>query len=582
MRRFKGRFTQIARSVRARTQTAATRFPVAVLAIFCASLAANAEIADALPMTSDALLRLESALFSAAAAAIAATLASEAYHARRGIDLIVQSLAAILVAAGVWYGLRWGIFAPALIGGILLAIPLAPYLRRGDGLTFWTFAAKMIVGGAFAFAAVIIFVTGVLAIIYMIGFLFEFEIEGSIDTHIFITALTLVGPWFVLGQIPKAFDDRIVVTDEDHSVRAIALLAGWVSAPLALVAALVLYLYGAKIIVTGDVPKGEIGWIVSVFALLTVSLRIAAEPIEASGGAALRLFCRIWPWTLVLPLGLLAYAVWLRIDAEGLTVSRYYLALGGISAGMIALVGLISGRRLDIRWLVAIPAALCLMSSFGPQGVAQSVGRSQTDRLQALFKGDLKPETTGQLSDAERRQARSRIYALDNVDQLDRLASIASAGRAVANGEATDASLVIEALGLQAFADSQALISEDLRRYTLIDTAGYDRFALSLTAETKGGRGESEAPTGNGEPSIWLDGDNLVVDIAGMRDRFALTLTNLDNWRKQSSNKPAAPMTLRGEGGRTLGLVPVRAMRKADGAIVSISGHLLYTAREWR
>ncbi|MER0239636.1 DUF4153 domain-containing protein [Fulvimarina sp. MAC8] len=533
-------------------------------------------------MTSDELLRLEAALFSAAAVAIAVTLVSEENQARRVVDLLVQSLAATIVAAGVWYGLEWGIFTPALIGAIVLAIPLAPYLGRGGGLAFWTFTAKMAVGGALAFAAVIIFVVGVLAIIYMIGFLFEFEIEGSIDTHIFVTALTLIGPLFALGQVPNDFDERIVIAEHDHSVRGVALLAGWISAPLALVAAVVLYFYGAKILVSGEVPKGEIGWIVSVFALLTVSLRIVAEPIQASGGAALRLFCRIWPWTLILPLGLLAYAVWLRIDAEGLTVWRYYLALGGICAALIAIVGLIFGRRLDIRWLVGIPAAVLLVSSFGPQGVVQSVGRSQAERIQTLFERDLSAENSALLSDADRQEARSRIYALDDVDQLDRLASLPGCGQAFSGDSPAGPYAVISLLGLQASADSQALITEDVRQPRLIDTAGFDRLALSLSADTDGTLGEGDVRGEGDGPSIWLDGGDLVVEVEGVADRFAVSIADVSELQNQELPETDARLTLRSESGRTIALLPIRAARKTDGTIVSITGHLLYTAEEWR
>nr|BAT31583.1 glucose-inhibited division protein A [Fulvimarina pelagi] len=557
-------------------------------------MAANLETPDYARFAFDSFLRLEAALFAGAAGAVAGTLLLEARGVSAPARYGVQMVCALVFGLAVWFGLDWGVYPPALVIGLTLAIPLAPYLARGDGLSFWSFTVLAFVGVVLAFAAVLIFVTGVIAIIEMIAFLFDIDAGSSVQEHIFITAITLVGPLFALGRIPTRFDERIEIGEKEQFVRGIALLAGWVSAPLALVAALVLYLYAAKILVTGIVPNGEIGWIVSFFSLLTVLLRIAAEPIRDLGGVALRVFAKIWPWLLILPLGLLGYAVWTRIAAEGFTIARYYLALEGFAAAILAGLAIALRNRLDIRWLAGIPVVLILLSSFGPQGVASTVGRSQSDLIFATMGSEPPSEDASTLSDGARQVVRSRIYALAEVDQLDRLSGLTQGGFEFSGEKSYEqARLVIATLGLEASEVGQPVRTARFERFGVIDIAGFDRFAPALTAR-RSDEGEARAirnaapEDGLGAnvdlPIAWFEGKTLLLTIGDVTDSFVIDADEIEPTLEvpRSSSATGAPsISLASENGRTITLVVLAFESSETGEISFLEADLLYREEDW-
>ncbi|WP_416186701.1 DUF4153 domain-containing protein [Fulvimarina sp. 2208YS6-2-32] len=573
-----------------------------MLLVLIASFVANLAIEEVSGFALEDLLRLEAALFAGAAAAVAAALFLEARGMEAAIRYGAQLLAAFLFGSAVWFGLDWGVYPPALIVGLTLAIPLAPYLGRGDGMSFWTFTVFLVIGTMLAFAAVLVFVLGVVAIIEMIAFLFDLNPPTSVNRHIVVTALTLVGPLFALGRVPSQFDETVDIGEDEHFVRGIALLAGWVTAPLALVAGLVLYLYGAKILATSVVPKGEIGWIVSTFSLLVVLLRIAAEPIQKIGGVALRLFCRIWPWLLILPLGLLAYAVWTRIEAEGVTIARYYLALEGLGAAILTVLALLRRRQFDIRWLAGIPVAMVLLSAFGPQGVADAVGRSQADRIARVFTGELDAKAVEALDARARGEIRSRIYALAEVDQLDRLKNL-FAYDAVARGNTPreTARAVIVALDLDAPPQQESSVTIAFARTEPVDIEGFDRIAfavrfgaatapdaLSDEAQNRpalkdAGQGSDAAPRPTGR--IDRETGQLIVRIGGTTDRFALESKLAETEREASAQSgrrsDLAPLELEGRGGRSIRLLVTQASVAGEGELAGFEADLLFRSSEW-
>ncbi|WP_158555063.1 DUF4153 domain-containing protein [Fulvimarina endophytica] len=561
-----------------RTGTGVSRFPIVILLIALASLAANLEMADGLDLGDTSFLRLEAALFAGALGAIAGALVFEVRGYGLVIRYIVQTAAAGLFSLAVWFGLEWAIYPPALIFGLVFAVPLAPFVGRGDADVFWTFSLSIIVGILLAFTAVLVFVLGLLAIIEMVAFLFDVDAGSGLQRHILTTGFTLIGPLFALGRIPARFDERIRVDEGHQFVRSVALLAGWVSAPLILVSGIVLHLYGLKILGTGDVPRGEIGWIVSVFVVLTLSLRVVCEPIRTLGGKALALFDRIWPYTLVLPLALLAYAAWLRIESEGFTIERYYLALLVLTGTIIAGMAIAVPRRAGARFIVGVPVGLAILSSFGPQGVVDTVGRSQSIRLEAILPSDAGDETdnAGELDPAQKAEARSRIYALAQVDQLDRVSRFADDPASPGRSAYDRANALIDRLSLRAGparSVDRTVVFE--RQGDSLDIAGYDRLAMSLVFSTF-------SDTSAGLVTGRLQGTVLVLRIGTQEARFVLDPEVFDALGSYPGKASAArPSIILRASGRTIGIVPSKAIFDGTGRLIELSGDVLFRNAEW-
>ena len=92
-------------------------------------------------------------------------------------------------------------------------------------------------------------------------------------------------------------------------------------------------------------------------------------------------FLRIWPYILIVPIVLLAYALYLRIGAYGVTPDRYLLALFGLVLAILVVLQRFPTLRGDIRLMVVVPALALLLASFGPQGASSVSLRSQVHRF---------------------------------------------------------------------------------------------------------------------------------------------------------------------------------------------------------
>ena len=516
-----GRFS---RSLAIGASLATGRFPVAALVIVVLSGLTNLAIAGSYPIPEDQLVRVVLALHAAAAAAVAIRLAAESRAMRQSLQMLLPLVAAIAAGLVIWTATPLWLLAPPLITALTLAIPLAPYVARPDDARFWSFTLWAFVSATLAFLSVLLFVLGVSAILEMIRYLFGIGLSTDAYGHIYATALTLVGPLVALGRVPTDFDETTTSGPGDRLAQGVRFLFDWVAAPLALVTALVLHLYAAKILF-GEVPKNEIGWIVSFYALLVLSIRVVIDPFAATGGPATRLFARLWAWMMIVPLALLAYAVGIRIAAEGFTLERYYLALATLVAVLVVAVQALPRLRGDIRLMCGLPLALLALSAVGPWGAGATVGRSQTAMIEDSLLG---PKAPSSLDAAGQEQLRSRLYALGEVGELPRvLPLLPEPLRTEMSKRANDdpdglQDLMLTGLGLgygQVVESGPVYRTFIAAKPTLLALDGFDvavpeRVVMPTTEEAR--------PPVASSVVLKLVGQDLDIGVSGQSDRFGL------------------------------------------------------------
>lgn len=582
-----GPLARFSRSLAFGARLAMGRFPVAVLVVLVFAGLSNLAVESIYPIPEDDLLRLMTALYGAAVVSIAVRLAAESHGWAPALRLFLPVLAAVLLGMVIWTAPTFWIVAPTLTLAVTLSIPLAPFIARPDGARFWAFTLWTAVGMTLAFLSVLLFTLGLSAILEMVRFLFGVGLGETAYGHIYVTALTLVGPLFALGRIPGDYDAVVLVDSGDRLASGLRLLFDWVAAPLALVTAVILHLYAAKMAVLGEVPKNEIGWIVTFYAVLVLALRIAADPFVHAGASATRLFGRLWAVILVVPVGLLTYAVSLRILSEGVTLERYYLALGAAAALLAILVQAAPRLRGDIRWIAGLPIALLVLSCFGPWGLADVVGRSQMSFLEAAYRSgaDGKPPA---FDDARRAALTSRIQALEEVGEVRRALSLLPAAdrdRLEASQDAaTLGNDVTAALGLFYTPDAvDPPVTMASTEDPAFDTSGFDLVLMERYVYPAGANAES-AP--GADARMTLDGDTLVLAFHGAVDRIALAST-LASIQPASSGDagPATPplvVDLRSAAGRAVRLRMRQASVDAAKRIPSyIAVSVLLRRGEW-
>ncbi|MBN8244484.1 DUF4153 domain-containing protein [Nitratireductor aquimarinus] len=395
---------------------AVARFPVTVVFLFLTATYANALVADvdlvpaALPgaANKDDLLF---ALIAAVIASFAATLFAQARQLSALISVALPVLAGVAAFAVMWPDITERTVEWAFVLSLMALAPIAPFAWRGTGDAFWMFTARLVFAVGLGLLAFVLFGGGISAILASLTHLFGIDVPNDLYEHIWASIGLFVAPLFGLGQTPRTFDEEPGGHEHALMQSGMRALGDFAAVPMLIIYALILHLYAAKIAITGEVPQGQIGWLVLTYGVCIVAVLLLTKPFLDTARAPTRFFVRFWPLFLLAPLGLLFYALALRVGAFGWTPQRYFLGLFGLVT--LALVGMQALPRLrgDIRLIAGIPVLALLLGSFGPQGALDWSVRSQTARFLELVNDT-------PLSVAAKSEALSVLHYLNGEDAV--------------------------------------------------------------------------------------------------------------------------------------------------------------------
>jgi hypothetical protein len=301
--------------------------------------------------------------------------------------LLAVTLAAVS-AALVYFSSTFHTSMLFFFGGIALLLMVSPFLRNGvkQGAV-WLFNLRLALAVGLAIIVGVVFGLGLSAVVAGLKFLLNINFGHDAYERIWVVATTLVGPLYGLSLVPKDLKEEIDLSAHHGSLleRGVSILVNYVMVPLALVYALILHAYAAKIAFLQSLPKGEIGLIVSLFAVGGTVTWLIGWPWREKGTALLHWFMRGWFWLLPVPAVLLAIAIWRRVTDYGVTPDRYGIALVAVWTAFVFAYLVWRRNRADMRAIVGSAAVLLLVGSFGPQGAFSTTAVSQVARLQVVL-----------------------------------------------------------------------------------------------------------------------------------------------------------------------------------------------------
>jgi hypothetical protein len=363
-------------------RSALQRFPVPALAFLLLAIEVNLDLyGKGLIAGRD----LELPLAGLACAALALNLNREAQAAGKpGRSHAFATIAGAIAFVILFWDRVFSTHQWALLASLAGLVLVAPFLGRGGSRAFWMFGVRLAFAVLLSVLALLLLAGGLSAILASLTYLFGVDIPERSYEHIWATTGFFIAPLFSLGQIPTEFETEPDISAQAFMERGVRVLGDYVAAPLLLVYAAILHAYALKIVVTGNVPEGQIGWLVLCYGAIVMAALIVIHPFLDNARAATRLVARIWPLLLAIPLALLAYAVTLRINAYGVTPERYLLTLFGLTLAAMIVAQIPKRSRGDIRYLVALPVFGLLAAGFGPQGALATSVRSQLARFDSL------------------------------------------------------------------------------------------------------------------------------------------------------------------------------------------------------
>lgn len=523
----------------------AMRFPLpALLSLGFAFLSVDESVElRNLTMRDEAMMGLVLGFFWCLAAALAAEARGMPRWMGWIAGLAMTTASTVLLFSAVPVGRFYPLPPGGFVGLLLLVGAMAtvlaaalPRLSGTDGTALWRFVALSLEGAAIAFAGAVLLAIGLSALLGSLEYLFRIDLPSQSISKVWQVSMSLVWPWRALSSLPAIGGDAKEARDAPKLQLDAAqrLLADWVLVPIWAAYLVVLYAYAAKIALAGELPRGNVAWMVHGFGAYGVALWLVVWPRRTDGPVLTRCFARWFFPSLAVPLALLAVGTAERVAAYGWTEPRYLVALTGLWLVASALVFTLRRDRAPIQLLPITLAALSVLACIGPWSASAVALRDQQARLAALLArhqilvdgrinkaaGERSSMTT-----AELQQVASHVAFLADRRQLDRLKTWFGDGDVVTTAEKWAARPVIAAMGLPyregvaAHAGARCYVNTaydaeyESRGGLLLDIAGFD---LATLLHFRGRTDWTLAhPDGVRSYSIALDRNQAKLSISG-------------------------------------------------------------------
>lgn len=366
------------------------RFPFAILLAALTTAVVIGAINGPEWMRQEVWSRAALGLATAAVLAVAGVYFAESRPEARVTGSILKYALPVAVAAAFQItDIAW--FVPYVIPAVaILWLSVSPFTRIERGAPreemqnrFWWVNFQAFATAVIAAAAFLIIALGLGAIERSLSILFWLETGQVFYNWVLPFTGLFLTPVYWLSTLPHVSAYRAEELEQaDFLPRAFGFLGQFVLVPLLLIYALILLAYTAQILITQKLPEGMIGWMVLGFVVIGAATWLLLHPPFVRTRPLVRLFRTWWFWLTLIPLALFFVAVWIRIDAYGLTDERMLLAAGGVWATGLAAIYLLG--RGDIRLIPALAGIVLLVLSVGPWNYAHLPVGSQALRLDAV------------------------------------------------------------------------------------------------------------------------------------------------------------------------------------------------------
>ena len=269
-----------------------------------------------------------------------------------------------------------------LIAIILLAFMVVPFLQKNPLKTpendlFWSYNNSFWLGIIGAFFASVVLFAGISLAFIGITFLL-FKIPPDLYFRVWMFAAFLFAPLYALSTIPKSISSIDLRLE-----RSCLFIAKWVLIPLTLLYISILYAYFAKIILIWDFPSNRVALISGGFCFLAIITYMASWPLKSTQGKVLDFFYKNLFKMLLLPLGMMAFSLYLRIEDYGFTQQRYWGVIACLWMVITSLYFVFSKQKyLKVPPLILI--ALLILISVGPLTPSNVSVKSQNNRLMKI------------------------------------------------------------------------------------------------------------------------------------------------------------------------------------------------------
>lgn len=286
--------------------------------------------------------------------------------------LIVQTVAhALLLGDSIMlyylvpgrFNMEIAIAHGAVIFAVWVSLFFLSFTKEKNDIPSWNFALRSLKYFVAANIIGIIMCGGFSLLLFSLNQLFGIEIPDKSYLYLLIVCNLLLVVMLFVGYLPQGAAKH---DTQPLPGRFLTMASRYLFLPLTAGYLLVLYIYGAKILFTWELPTGWVSWLVTLLMLGCLIVEFCMYPVRIAKSGKWDEIVARWLPVLVLPLLLLmTVGIIRRFCDYGVTINRLYIMTFNIWCYVVC-VGLFVTKAKRISWIPISFAAVFLVTSVFP------------------------------------------------------------------------------------------------------------------------------------------------------------------------------------------------------------------------
>lgn len=240
-----------------------------------------------------------------------------------------------------------------------LLVSFIAFLNGDKELNFWQFNKNLFINIVLTAIFTGVLVGGILLAILAVDKLFDFNFQDNLyPKTFFFTAI--FGSCFIF----LLFNDRgLPELEEDNSYpQILKFFTQFILVPLLIIYAVILYFYTAKILLNWELPRGWVSYLILAYSVVGILALLLVHPLKnESAKSWVKIFSKVFYYTLVPLIVLLFVAIFTRILEYGYTEARYFVLILAIWLTSVVFY-FIFFKKTSIKF---IPVSLFVFGIFG-------------------------------------------------------------------------------------------------------------------------------------------------------------------------------------------------------------------------
>ncbi|RYZ49198.1 MAG: DUF4153 domain-containing protein [Sphingobacteriales bacterium] len=262
-----------------------------------------------------------------------------------------------------------------------LLVAFLPFVADKNENGFWNYNKLLFIRFWTAALYSAVLYIGLACAIGALRLLFDVDVPDRLLFEIFICIAGVFSTWFFLSGIPT---DLQQLNHDTSYPRGLKIFAQYMLLPLLVLYLAILYVYGGKIVLLWDWPRGIVSYLIMCVSVLGILTLLLLHPYgHAARNTWIKRFTKAYYVILIPLLALLFIAIGMRLSDYGITINRYIILLTGVWLAIVCLY-FVAGKT-NIKFIPVSLAVMLLLMSFGPWGMFSLSEKSQVNRLETIL-----------------------------------------------------------------------------------------------------------------------------------------------------------------------------------------------------